>query len=135
MRENSTITWQSKSRLLHSRLHGYLWIINQRVANVLVVDLVFFRDRKSLNDRRARYLSHLAELVVVIVLRRAEIWLACGQPRLYFPVEESVSDTETFSLGGKVFNVTLFGLQRWAEQAITLVIRLQTKEMLTKAMV
>lgn len=59
------------------------------------------------NDGGAGDLGHLAERIVVIVVRRAQIGLACGQPCLHLDVEEPVLHAEAFLLRGEVFDAPL----------------------------
>lgn len=86
MRENTAITCQGQSGLIQLGLYGYLRIIYQRLANVLVVDLVFLRNAQRSYDRSARDLRHLTERFVMVVLGRAKIRLARCQPSLNLPV-------------------------------------------------
>ena len=44
MRENTAITWNSISCLVELVSDGNFWIIYQWLANVLIVDLIIFRD-------------------------------------------------------------------------------------------
>ena len=96
MGEDTSIAWQCKSCLLKLRLHGHLRIVNERLADVLVVFLVLAWDVQSFlnkmqelvsskiivhynstyNDCRAGQFGQRAELVVMVVLCRPKVGLA-----------------------------------------------------------
>jgi len=44
MCEDATVAWQGQFSIVELGHDGYLWVIHQRLANVLVVDLVFLAD-------------------------------------------------------------------------------------------
>lgn len=56
------------------------------MADVLVIELVFFCDVKCFQDSCAGILVHFAEGVVVVVVRRAQVRLACSKPFGYLDV-------------------------------------------------
>ena len=124
MSKNASVARQRHSSLLVLWLHGHFWVIDQRLANVLVVDLIFLANAQVFNDRGARDLSHFAERIVVIVVGWAQVGLASGQSCLHLDIEETICHSEALLLPGEVFNLSLAGLEGRAEQAIALLVRL-----------
>ena len=61
-------------------------VINQVLANVLVVDLILFTDAQVLNHRSTGDLRHLAELIVVVIVSWADVWLARSQSCLHLDI-------------------------------------------------
>ena len=115
MNENTTILRQGLACLLQTGRQGLLWIVNKRLPDVLVIDLVLFRNGQRLDHRCARYGSQLAELFMVIVLSWAEIGLACGQPCCNLTIEKSVSDTEASFASCKLIDVPFLRFVVWTE--------------------
>ena len=68
MGKNAPILWQWLACLLQAGRKWLLRVVNKRLPNVLIVNLVLFGDRQRLDHRRARDGCQLAKLVMVVVL-------------------------------------------------------------------
>ena len=72
----------------------------------------------------AYVLIHLLERIVVVVIGRAEIGLASGEPLRHFYVEESISHAKSFLHMCPLLDVLDLGWQHRAEQATHLLVAL-----------
>ena len=59
------------------------------------------------NNRSARLSDHLSELVMMVILCRAQVRLACRQSRSHLHIQESVCHAKTFLHLGKVHCLSL----------------------------
>ena len=105
MCEDATIAWQAHAGLLIFRLHWHQRVVHQRLTNVLVIHLVLLADVQMFNDRSARDLRHLSELIMMVVVGRTDIWLASSKSSLHFDIEETIGHSKPFLLCCKVFNL------------------------------
>ena len=80
--------------------------------------------KNTYDDRCAGDLSKFAEGIVVVVVRRAEIGLASGQPSLHLDIEESILHAKAFLLGCKILNSSLLRLKGWTEKSIAFLVSL-----------
>ena len=62
--------------------------------------------------------------LVVVIVRWAQVWLACSKSTGHLDVKEAIRHSESFLQRGSVLNMLLFEIQPWTEQPIHLLVAL-----------
>jgi len=118
MSENTAITRHGESCAVQFRRNQFDRIVDKRMTNILVINLIFARDSQFFNNSSAWVLSHLFVLCVVVVICGAEIGLAGGESLGYFDVEESISHAKSLLHMRSLLHMSLFRWQLRAEQRV-----------------